>query len=134
MVALSRPAVLGLALLAVALPSAQAQAEAASGDAQRGRGLFESRCGGCHSLDQNRVGPALGNVVGRAAGKKADFAYSAALAAASHLWTPDKLQAWLTDPEALVPGQAMGYRLSSATDRRDVVAYLQTLAAGQPAR
>ena len=32
------------------------------------------------------------------------------------------LQAWLTDPEALVPGQAMGYRLSEAADRRDVVA------------
>ena len=73
-------------------------------------------------------------MVGRAAGKKADFAYSAALSAATHVWTPDKLQAWLTDPEALVPGQAMGYRLSEAVDRRDVVAFLQSLAAGQPAR
>jgi cytochrome c len=123
-------AALGLGALLAGLPAAQAQ----SGDAQRGRGLFESRCGGCHSLDENRVGPALGSVVGRAAGKKADFAYSAALAAATHVWTPDKLQAWLTDPEALVPGQAMGYRLSEAADRRDVVAFLQSLAAGQPAR
>ena len=125
-----RRASLALGLLVAALPVAQAQ----SGDVQRGRGLFESRCGGCHSLDTNRVGPALGTVVGRAAGKKADFAYSAALSAATHVWTPDKLQAWLTDPEALVPGQAMGYRLSEAVDRRDVVAFLQSLAAGQPAR
>ena len=51
-----------------------------------------------------------------------------------HVWTPEKLQAWLTDPEALVPGQAMGYRLSEAADRRDVVAFLQSLATGQPAR
>lgn len=123
-------AALGLGALLAALPAAQAQ----SGDAQRGRGLFESRCGGCHSLDDDRVGPALGNVVGRPAGKKAGFAYSAALAAATHVWTADKLQAWLTDPEALVPGQAMGYRLSEAADRRDVVTFLQSLAAGQPAR
>lgn len=125
-----RRAALVLGLLAAALPAAQAQ----SGDAVRGRGLFESRCGGCHSLDDDRVGPALGTVVGRAAGKKADFAYSAALAAATNVWTPDKLQAWLTDPEALVPGQAMGYRLSEAADRRDVVAFLQSLAGGRPAR
>lgn len=125
-----RPATLGLVLLAAILPVAQAQ----SGDVQRGRGLFDARCGGCHSLDQNRVGPALGTVVGRAAGKQADFAYSAALARATHAWTPEKLQAWLVDPEALVPGQAMGYRLSEAADRRDVVAFLQSLAAGQPAR
>ena len=125
-----RRAALALGLLAVALPAAQAQ----SGDVVRGRGLFESRCGGCHSVDDDRVGPALGGVVGRTAGKKAGFAYSAALAAATHVWTPEKLQAWLTDPEVLVPGQAMGYRLSETADRRDVVAFLQSLAAGQPAR
>lgn len=125
-----RRAALALGLLAAAWPAAQAQ----SGDVARGRGLFESRCGGCHSLDDDRVGPALGTVAGRAAGKKADFAYSAALAAATHVWTPEKLQAWLTDPETLVPGQAMGYRLSEAADRRDVVAFLQSLATGQPAR
>ena len=121
---------LGLSLLAGVLPVAMAQ----TSDVLRGRQLFESRCGGCHSLDQNRVGPALGTVVGRVAGKQADFAYSPALSAATHVWTPAKLMAWLTDPEALVPGQAMGYRLAEADDRRDVVAFLQSLATGQPAR
>lgn len=121
---------LGLSLLAGVLPVAQAQ----SADVQHGRQLFESRCGGCHSLDQNRVGPALGTVVGRPAGKQADFAYSPALSRATHVWTPEKLMVWLTDPEVLVPGQAMGYRLGEADDRRDVVAFLQSLATGQPAR
>ena len=121
---------LGLSLLAGVLPVAQAQ----SADVQHGRQLFESRCGGCHSLDQNRVGPALGTVVGRPAGKQADFAYSPALSRATHVWTPEKLMAWLTDPEALVPGQAMGYRLGESDDRRDVVAFLQSLASGQSAR
>lgn len=112
------------------LPLAHAQ----TGDVQKGRQLFESRCIGCHSLDQNRVGPALGTVVGRIAGKQADFAYSAALGRATHVWTPEKLQTWLTDPEALVPGQAMGYSLSQADDRRNVVAFLQSLTEPRPAR
>ena len=112
------------------LPLAHAQ----TGDVQKGRQLFESRCIGCHSLDQNRVGPALGTVVGRIAGKQAEFAYSAALGRATHVWTPEKLQTWLTDPEALVPGQAMGYSLSQADDRRNVVAFLQSLTEPRPAR
>ena len=37
------------------------------------------------------------------------------------------LKAWLTDPEALIPGQAMDYQLDDAQDREDVVAYLATL-------
>jgi cytochrome c len=53
---------------------------------------------------------------------------------ATHVWTGDKLRAWLTDPEALVPGQAMGYSLSQAQDRRDVVAFLQSLAQARPAQ
>lgn len=120
-----------LALLAgLGAPLAQAQ----SGDVQKGRQLFESRCMGCHSLDANRVGPALGTVVGRVAGKQADFAYSAALTRATHVWTPEKLQTWLTNPEALVPGQAMGYSLSQADDRRDVVTFLQSLSQVRPAQ
>jgi cytochrome c len=73
-------------------------------------------------------------VVGRVAGKQADFAYSAALTRATHVWTPEKLQTWLTDPEALVPGQAMGYSLSLPDDRRDVVAFLQSLPRARPAQ
>ena len=152
-----RQAGLAMALLAAVLQTALAQTTPQStaredvrastprvvnldvkGDVRRGSGLFEARCGGCHSLDDHRVGPALRNVVGRPAGRQADFVYSAALAASRHRWTPEKLQAWLANPEALVPGQAMGYRLSEAADRRDVVAFLQSLALppdpGRPTR
>ena len=109
-------------------------AHAQSGDAVKGRQLFESRCVGCHSLDQNRVGPALGTVAGRAAGKAPGYTYSPAMSQATHVWTGDKLRAWLTDPEALVPGQAMGYSLSLPDDRRDVVAFLQSLNRVRPAQ
>jgi cytochrome c len=93
----------------------------------RGQALFESRCVACHSLDANRVGPALRGVLGRTAGKAKDYFYSEAMTAATHVWDAPKLKAWLTNPENVVPGQAMNYRLDNADDREDVVAYLASV-------
>jgi cytochrome c len=98
---------------------------AQAGDAVRGQRLYESRCIGCHSLDNHRAGPAHRGVVGRRAGTATGYDYSAALAVAQFVWTPENLDRWLADPEALVPGQKMGYRMSDATDRADVIAYLE---------
>ncbi len=92
--------------------------------AARGQMLFESRCVACHSLDENRVGPALRTVLGRKAGTAPDFDYSPALAGATHRWTGPLLRTWLTDPEKLVPGQRMGYRVDDAKDRDDLVTFL----------
>jgi cytochrome c len=56
-----------------------------------------------------------------------DYEYSEALAKKPVVWTRQNLTRWLTDPESLIPGQRMGYRLGEAKDRADVVAYLATL-------
>ncbi len=93
--------------------------------------ILATRCFACHSLDANRVGPALRGVVGRVAGKAPAYRYSEALAAASHRWDAVSLKAWLADPEQRVPGQNMNYRLDQAQDREDVVAYLGTLSTTQ---
>lgn len=114
-----------LLALSAMLPEPSHAQEA--GSAPRGKMIFESRCVACHSLDSHRVGPALGTVFGRKAGKAPEFVYSRALRAASHVWDRDKLLAWLTNPEAVVPGQAMGYQVETAGDRQDVVAYLASL-------
>jgi cytochrome c len=100
---------------------------AAAGDAQRGARLYEQRCGGCHSVDQNRVGPAHRGVFGRRAGGMPGFAYSNALAKSTLRWNADSLDRWLADPEATIPGQAMGYRVEDARDRADLIAYLRGL-------
>ena len=107
-----------VALLVGSPLAAQAQS------AVRGQTLFESRCTACHSLDAHRVGPALQTVVGRKAGTAKDYDYSPALAGATHRWDRALLLAWLTDPEKVVPGQGMGYRVDDAKDREDLVAYL----------
>lgn len=121
-------ALLAAPLLALLLPAA-AQAQSV----ERGQMLFESRCVACHSVDENRVGPALRGVVGRHAGRAPDYTYSTAMAAATHTWDRAKIKAWLTNPEDVVPGQAMNYRLDLSQDRDDVVAYLASLSVPAPA-
>ena len=50
-----------------------------AGDAQRGQQAYEARCGGCHSVEADRVGPRHAGIVGRRAGSVAGFDYSDAL-------------------------------------------------------
>lgn len=106
---------------------AMASSAWAAGDAERGRQAYEARCGGCHSVEADRIGPRHAGVVGRRAGSVAGFAYSEALRKSGFAWDATLLDRWLTDPEALVPGQRMGYRLNDAQVRADIVAYLVTL-------
>lgn len=100
-------------------------ATARAADPARGQELYESRCGGCHSLDANRVGPAHRGVYGRKAGSVAGFAYSPAVKASPVVWDEKTLDAWLTNPQAVVPGQRMNFRVALPEDRADIVAYLR---------
>ena len=111
-----------IAALLLALPCAT---HAQGGDPQRGSLLYQSRCGACHSIDANRVGPAHRGLFGRRAGSVTDYDYSPALRASGILWDERSLDAWLADPQALVPGQKMGYSVPDAEDRADIVAYLR---------
>jgi cytochrome c len=97
----------------------------AGGGATRGEQLYESRCMACHSLDANRVGPMHRGVYGRKAGSVPDFAYSVALTSSPIVWSDTTLNRWLTDPEALIPGQRMNIRVLSADDRADLIAFLR---------
>lgn len=109
-----------LALLAVLAASPGRAA-----DAERGALLYESRCGACHSLDAHRVGPLHRGVFGRRAGSAAGYDYSPALRAATLVWDAASLDAWLKNPEALIPGQRMNYAVAEPGDREDLVAYLR---------
>ena len=95
-----------------------------AGDAARGAEIYESSCGGCHSLDANRIGPAHRGVVGRAAASAPAYNYSPALKASGVTWTPENLDKWLSDPRGFVKGAKMGFRLNDAQLRADVIAFL----------
>lgn len=114
-----------LAGLAAGLAALAATQPAHAADAQRGRSLYESRCFACHSVDANRIGPLHQGVFGRRAGGVAGYDYSPALRNARIVWDEANLERWLADPEKLIPGQRMGYRVEEAADRADIVAYLR---------
>lgn len=101
-----------------------ASAGSSRGDPARGAEVYQTKCGGCHSLDSNRVGPLHRGVVGRRAGSAPGFHYSKALSASRIVWTPTNLDRWLTAPTLMVPGTLMGFRLGSPQDRADVITYL----------
>ncbi len=108
--------------LALALAGAHAQ-DAAAG------GMAFQQCAECHSpgaSDGN--GPGLKGVVGRKAGSKDGFVYSAAMKKAAVTWDDKTLDAFLKDPRAVVPGTTMAYGGDDdAKERADLVAYLKTL-------
>ena len=98
-----------------------------TGDAVRGKALFERRCTGCHALDSNREGPRLRGVVGRQAGSAAGFAYSSALRERHVAWDSAGLERWLRDPDELVPGNNMDFSVPKSQERADIVAFLASL-------
>lgn len=129
-----RPAVVlaaltaGVAVLSILAPQVAAQS---AGDPARGRTLYESRCGGCHSLDANRTGPRHRGIVGRAVASVPGYNYSPALRRVGGAWTADRLDTWLQGPQRMAPGTRMYLSVPDAGQRRDIIAYL---ASTSPAR
>ena len=93
--------------------------------------LYDARCGGCHSVAQDRVGPRHSGLANRLAGSVREFSYSQALLNAGTKdglrWSAVTLERWLINPEALVPGQAMGYSLANPQERKAITDYLLSL-------
>jgi cytochrome c len=114
------------ATLALSITLLLAGSAFADGDAARGEKKFED-CAACHKLEAgaNNVGPSLHGIFGRKAGEVADFRYSPAIKRSAIVWTPELIDKFITDPQAMVPGNRMPYAgIASAADRADLIAYL----------
>ena len=117
-----------LAALASLIYVGTVQAEPA-GDPSAGSDVFATECSDCHSVRQgkNKKGPSLFGVVGRKSGSIADFKYSDGMRALNIVWTPEKIDAYITKPKAVVPDGKMKYDgLANAKARADVLAFLAT--------
>jgi len=125
----SVPSVVAAAVLLIAGSGA-----AVAGDAAAGEQVFKKMCTTCHSAEPgvNKTGPSLYGVYGRKAGS-ADFPRYKGLVGADFTWDAANLDTYLQDPKAFVIANtqnkttAMTYALKDATQRQDVIAYLQTL-------
>ncbi|WP_414476082.1 c-type cytochrome [Microvirga sp. M2] len=122
---------------AAAAPSAALEpAPAGTGgpDPTRGQALAQRACAACHTLNQGgatRVGPNLFGVTARPIASVAGYNYSNALKAHQGNWDASAIDAFLKNPRGYAPGTYMTFAgISSDRDRRDIVAYLESLKAG----
>lgn len=101
----------------------------ASADASAGEGVFR-KCQSCHKVEDgaNGTGPHLHGVVGRAVGSVDGYgSYSGALSDAADTWTPENLNAFLTNPKGFASGTSMNFAgLPKVEDRANLIAWLET--------
>lgn len=95
-----------------------------------GATLFKQQCATCHTTnvsDPPRQGPTLFNIVGRGVGKVDGFRYSSGFADAKFKWDEQKLDEWLVNPQAMIPGAIMPYKQPKPELRMAIVSYLKEL-------
>lgn len=119
---------LASAVAAAGLLAAVSGSALAEGDAAAGKKVY-NKCKVCHSLaeGENKIGPSLAAIVGRAAGTVADFAYSDAMKNSGLTWDEATLDQYLADPKGFLVGNKMAFAgLKKEADRENVIAYLKS--------
>ncbi|MEE7449682.1 cytochrome C [Methylobacterium radiotolerans] len=99
-------------------------------DAARGGRLF-GQCAACHTTSMgagDRNGPGLYDVLGKpVASNSRRYGYTGALRSLGGVWTPERMDLWLSAPAKLAPGTSMSFPgLPDPLDRADIIAYLRT--------
>lgn len=97
--------------------------------ADEGARLYQAKCGGCHSLDVSKIGPAHRGVFGRRAAMVPGYRYSPALRVANITWDARTLDQWLQGPQKLVKGSRMVLKVPDPRQREAIIKYLQSDAA-----
>ena len=103
-----------------------------AGDAAKGEKAFR-KCSGCHSIEEegrNGAGPNLWNVMNRGIAANEDYKYSKALKAFAEenpMWTPELMDAWLTNSKKVVKRTKMNWKERKEANRANITAYLQTM-------
>ena len=124
-------------LAAVGLSTPAMAQDAEGGNAAHGKVIF-NQCLVCHTIEPGKwkIGPSLFGIVGRPGASLPGFTYSTAMKnyAADVVnkdgkgWTDDKLFVYLENPMGIVKGTKMTFAgLKKPDDRKDVIAYLNTL-------
>lgn len=115
-------------IAAIALMATAGNVSAQSVEA--GEKVFRQRCMTCHGLGamaDYSPGPAIAGIAGRPIASLSNYDYTAGLKTVRGTWSAKALDAFLKHPEAFAPGTSMALALPDDKERRDLIAYLQTL-------
>ncbi len=95
-----------------------------------------AKCSACHDVGTRtrsavsgpaKVGPDLDGLMGRPAGRAKGFRYSRTFRQASFVWTRERLDAFLSSPQSVMPGTTMAFAgLRDPEDRALLVCWLST--------
>ncbi|MGB6557619.1 MAG: multicopper oxidase domain-containing protein [Pseudolabrys sp.] len=105
------------------------------GDVATGKLVFR-KCQACHSLEpgKNGLGPSLAGLIGKKASGVPNYNYSPAMKGSSLTWDVATLDAYLWDPQRLVPGNKMPFPgLKTENERNAVIAFLASTSVPGPA-
>lgn len=115
----------GIAAVGLALPGSALAQDAAI------TAKFWATCGACHEFDAaggHSKGPNLWGLMGKTLGGIERFStYSPAMKAAAAnriVWSPETLDRWLQNPQAMVPDNQMEFYVESLADRAGIVAII----------
>jgi cytochrome c2 len=95
----------------------------------RGAVLFQS-CANCHTtgVTSGNLAPSLFRIVGRRMAARTDFTYSDAFRKLEGEWTEERLDNFLQNPNAFVPGTAMStITITDPEERKAIIDYLKDL-------
>ena len=108
----------------------------ASADPAKGEMTFK-KCASCHTIASggaNGIGPNLYAVMGEEVGHgRGGFAFSPELAAKGGKWDWATMNAWLTNPRAMVSGTKMTFAgLDDGQERANLMAYMNAQGSNLP--
>jgi cytochrome c len=117
-----------LSMITVAMLQILLATHASAQDATAGKQVF-TQCSVCHSVDgSNGAGPTLKGIAGSKAGTVPGFRFSRAMKGSNITWDDTTLNAFVADPQKVIPGNVMPFSgLADAKQRADLIAYLKTL-------
>ncbi len=116
------------AMLATLLPVAGLFcASAVAAQEADGERLFRQRCAACHAMEagQDKIGPRLLGVFGRAAGSLEGVNYSNAMQSSGITWDRRSLDTFLAAPRQVIRGTRMTVSVPDPAQRAAIIDYLQ---------